>query len=321
MQKKNVVRIILDIAMIVIFILLYNTTATGLLFHEVVGLVIVGIVAIHLLINKKWIEAIGSFFRNKEKHKKQLFRLGLNIALLAGTVIVTVTGIMISMYVFPALNIATDGLITLHKWSSYIMGGALALHTVLHWRFIVHMARRLFAEGRAAALKTAMVGVGAVALAMFVVYNNVLSLMGSGGKDYVLEVATVPAGSAVSGSSKENGEEELLPLLPQETYYGAGAGAGAALPGESTEDSVNLPEAAAESGEYITPNAKNSASEQTYSADEPVAEQITLQEFLRNMFCTACPKNCSLAAPQCGKSRPEIQQATAEYEATYGVSQ
>ncbi len=315
MQNKNIIRIVLDITMIVIFILLYNTMATGLLFHEAAGLIIVGIIAIHLLVNKKWIEAIGSFVKNREKHKKQLYRLALNISLMAGTIIVLTTGIMISTYIFPALNAATDELITLHKWTSYILGGALVLHTVLHWKFIVYMARKLLAEGRAAALKTAMVGVGAVALALFVVYNNVLSIIGSGG-NYVMEISSVPAANSAAVTQ----ETASLPVLPSEAYYGAGAGAGTTLPSEG--QTVEQTGSSSESGENILPDTQSGDVDEAISVpSEPAAEQITLQDFLRSMFCTACPKQCSLAAPQCGKSRAQIQQATAEYEATYGVSE
>ena len=52
--RKNVIRILLDIGMIVLFVLLFNTLVTGLLFHEIVGLVVLGVVGAHIIINKNW---------------------------------------------------------------------------------------------------------------------------------------------------------------------------------------------------------------------------------------------------------------------------
>jgi hypothetical protein len=41
--------------MIILVILIYSVSATGILFHEIVGLIIFVLFVIHLFYNRKWI--------------------------------------------------------------------------------------------------------------------------------------------------------------------------------------------------------------------------------------------------------------------------
>jgi hypothetical protein len=59
-MKKNIIKILLDVMMAAILVLLYNSHAISLAFHEIAGLFI-----IHCLLNKKWITAITAKFFNK----------------------------------------------------------------------------------------------------------------------------------------------------------------------------------------------------------------------------------------------------------------
>jgi hypothetical protein len=58
-MKKNYLKYILDLVMTVVFILLMNTTVTGLKAHEVLGLGVCGLFVIHNLLNAKWIGAVS----------------------------------------------------------------------------------------------------------------------------------------------------------------------------------------------------------------------------------------------------------------------
>ncbi len=44
----------------------------------------------------------------------------------------------------------------------------------------------------------------------------------------------------------------------------------------------------------------------------------SLSEFLSNLTCTACPRNCPLIAPQCGRADAQIHSAEEEYNQLYG---
>ena len=56
-----------------------------------------------------------------------------------------------------------------------------------------------------------------------------------------------------------------------------------------------------------------SASQQTASGDPP-----TLQQYLSLLRCSGCRHNCCLLSPRCMKGRTKQQNATVQYQTTYG---
>lgn len=59
MKTLNYVKLSLDILMILVFALLFNTRVfSGLVFHEIAGLALGGVFIIHLLLNGKWIKKV-----------------------------------------------------------------------------------------------------------------------------------------------------------------------------------------------------------------------------------------------------------------------
>ena len=56
-MRKNTIKMALDIIMIVILTLLYNSHVASMGFNEIAGLGILGLFIIHCLLNVKWISA------------------------------------------------------------------------------------------------------------------------------------------------------------------------------------------------------------------------------------------------------------------------
>lgn len=70
MNRKLVTQILLDIAMLVLFITLINTKGTSLSYHEIVGLGIFGLFAAHIALNWAWIKNnTKNLFNPKTKPK------------------------------------------------------------------------------------------------------------------------------------------------------------------------------------------------------------------------------------------------------------
>ncbi len=293
---KNVIRILLDIGMIVLFVLLFNTLVTGLLFHEIVGLVVLGVVGAHILINKNWLSNIKQAIKKGLLSSRQKLKLVLNITLAALVAIILVTGILISIYLFPMLSSPNDLVLGLHKWASYVLGGVLVVHTAIHWKFLLHMMKKFFVRNNLRAAKAVMASVGAFALVLVCVYNNVLSIFSQ--QNYA---------AAYKATTEDSLKESGLP-----------ASAASSMP--------KLPEQQLVEQQLTEQRVAEQTKEETVQEDTQISaapsetpeDVITLQQFLGSMFCSACPKHCSLAAPRCSRSEPEIQQATAEYETLYG---
>jgi protein-S-isoprenylcysteine O-methyltransferase Ste14 len=65
----------LDIVLLVMFAVMCNTNATGTLAHEVLGLVYVALIAVHLILNRKWLAALfKGKLRGKKAHKARKSR-------------------------------------------------------------------------------------------------------------------------------------------------------------------------------------------------------------------------------------------------------
>ena len=58
MNKKNIIKYILDIFLGLGFVLLLDKMALGMKLHEIIGLTMGGAVLIHLVLNYKWITGI-----------------------------------------------------------------------------------------------------------------------------------------------------------------------------------------------------------------------------------------------------------------------
>lgn len=74
---------------------------------------------------------------------------------------------------------------------------------------------------------------------------------------------------------------------------------------------------------YETEDLKDAATATTGSTSEkddpdlvPVADVVTLEEYLSKLHCDGCNKHCPLTAPQCSTGVREAQEATKDYNAT-----
>jgi hypothetical protein len=99
-------RLVVDVVLAVSFLALMSVSFTGLLFHEAWGLVLIGVVLVHLLAQWDW-SAMST--RRPLKHLTARVRLTyiLNWASFIAAVLVFVSGILISEVALPAFGLQT----------------------------------------------------------------------------------------------------------------------------------------------------------------------------------------------------------------------
>lgn len=287
MNPKTKKKVVIDIAMTILYLLLMNLALTGVLLHEVAGIGIIGLFAAHLMINRQWIGNVASRLTDKIGFKaKAMFVLN---ALLLGAMIVTiVSGVLISEQLFPFISASFASnlglLLSLHAVFSWFTLGILIAHTLVHWRWIASLIRRLVPAG---GLRVA----GARASLVLIVAATLYSFIGSSALDAVLpgqaavnvQAANVnTSSSSVSGSGSSNAVQGTAGLITSP----AGSSVG------TDEESVSS----------------------SSTSDAEVKE--TLQEYLSKLVCTACGKRCPLSSPRCAKGRVQAQTATATYNAS-----
>lgn len=129
-MKKNKVKIIIDILMIIAFILLMCNQLTGVFAHEILGISVTVLLIIHQILNI-------SYYKNLLKGKYNKLRIAyliINSLLLIMMLVMIISAILISQYTFSFLNLSND-LIgrELHIIATYLIYMLIGLHIGLHY--------------------------------------------------------------------------------------------------------------------------------------------------------------------------------------------
>lgn len=121
MNKKIIVDILMVIAIILEFLSL------PILIHEIIGIGLIFLIALHLKFNKRYFKAI-----NKGKYNlKRTIELIVNIGLMISLVITIISGIFSSISSLKDLRIGKHKVSHLHKQSSIFSLIFLVLHLIV----------------------------------------------------------------------------------------------------------------------------------------------------------------------------------------------
>jgi len=323
MTKNQTLKIIIDISMTALFIILLKAFDTGLEFHEIAGLGIFALILIHNLMNISWIKNVAkNIFSDKIKLKTKLM-FGLNLLLTLFILTIVITGILISKVLFTFINVgAQEQLIFIHKMSSYICLGIIGAHILVHAKYLAAMFKKLFINIK---IKNVFVPLSGFALTVFVVAVTARQLY-LGAVEIPSESMTSKLDSQYSYSAvseetasipqTEIAETPETTALPQVTE---------ALKITAAPENTTVYNYVSESTSDTVPS-KITESTQTKAASETTIQttqtsadpEISLEDYLGKLFCTACPKHCPLSNPRCGRGEAQAEQATAEYSSIYG---
>lgn len=287
MSGKSIVKIVLDIVMAVLYIALLFAYGTGLVFHEIAGLLLMALFALHLGLNWKWVAGVAKRAANGEVKRKFVLMGLLAAGLLVGVVIVGVTGLMVSTVVLPAAAYQ-PGITALHKWSAWATAALMAAHVLVHAKYLAVAFKKLFTGSRRAVVRGVLSSSFALLMAAGIIYRSVaVSAVG--------DVVSGPVAAVTADSDSAGGtEEESTPVLPP------------------AEEAITNGDTAAQ--------GKKEEEETSVSSSAPPAETaaVTLDDYLGKLYCTACGKHCPLSSPRCGRSAAQVEQATEEYNTLYG---
>ncbi len=136
--------LVIDVAALVVFIIVSNPAWTGIGFHEWIGLGTFIVFVVHCAVHYDWIIDTGrSFMKKPSLAKRGNFVLDATILLMFMTV--TVSGLGISGTVLPSIGLYSEGYYfwgPLHAISAKILLALLLVHIVVHWKWIVRVAKK-----------------------------------------------------------------------------------------------------------------------------------------------------------------------------------
>ncbi len=141
-MKKNSVKILLDIAMVVILTLLYNSHVYNMTFHEVSGLIIFMLFVIHCLLNKKWISSVTSKLFNRSLPVRIRFGYMIDLLLAFTFILIVIGGILTSQALFPT-GVKNSPWRYVHHFCAAVSLVLVGIHLGLHWNFVSGMFKKI----------------------------------------------------------------------------------------------------------------------------------------------------------------------------------
>lgn len=158
MNRRNVFKFILDALMLAVLVLLYNKRVISMSFHELGGLILIGVFMIHILINGKWVRAITPKFFSGKLNAMGCVRWIVDTLLLVSFAAIGFTGVMISKKLF-GLN-RHGGWQTYHYFFSALSVVLMGVHLGLHVDFISGMGKKLLRPNRVVSIVLIVVMLG-----------------------------------------------------------------------------------------------------------------------------------------------------------------
>lgn len=133
----------LDVSLLLIFAFLEEPVTTGLFGHEWFSIGFAGLLALHLLVNWRWIAAALGRYRIAARRAR--VNTWLNGALYVTMVFTIFSGIVVSRFVLPTLGVAPSTLkawVDLHTIVASVTLVIIGLHLALNWDWIKSVVRQ-----------------------------------------------------------------------------------------------------------------------------------------------------------------------------------
>jgi len=289
MRDKTLLKFLLDILLVVLFLNIFESELIGATWHEILGLGIGVLFAVHLMFNWTWVKNITrNLFNPAFKLKPKLFFV-LNIMSFICLVAMIYTGIEISRILFPSeAAVFNHDLVEVHEAVAHALLGLFALHLALHWRFIVNAVCKLYA-GLSTKYVKAIAGVSVLAV--------------------VASLYTQMATSSTEDAEQTRAVREPLQYRHEQHREDHQAG-----PMGNYAPELPLEDTASEEAAYSAePSQAGSLAENPNDA----GAEVGLSDYLGNLFCNGCSNHCSLLSPQCENGARNRELARDQYQQQY----
>ncbi|MGN0689788.1 MAG: DUF4405 domain-containing protein [Oscillospiraceae bacterium] len=295
MKNNVIVKIFLDITMIILYLLLMFANGLGGFFHETVGLGVGVLFIVHIVLNITMIKGFFVSVKNKNIKPYKAILLIADILLAISMPIVIVTGALIAKELF-VVNSGISWLLlyNVHNILSYVCLGIMALHILLHAKYLVGVFKMLPSALSEKEMKSAVCRFSAGAVVAVILYTSIAVFKNIADNKNVIEI------------HEPEEKEVIVTTIPTETSV--------------IEDIpiTSITEVTDETTiEKTAPTTEETTVEITTTA-ETTSVPPTLEEYLSKLTCTGCGKRCSLLRPRCGKGHMQAEYATEEYYSIYG---
>ena len=168
MNKKNIFKIAVDIAMIALFVTFFNIGLLGFKFHVIGGIIFGALILVHIIVNRKCVVNITK--RIFDKNLKTRTRISYIISF---CLLVTVCAILVSgICIMKATNY--DRVMfwkMLHIGASYLSIALIGLHLGLYWNFVSNFFKKMFNIKNSGTMSIIIARIVVVAILVLGTYN------------------------------------------------------------------------------------------------------------------------------------------------------
>ena len=299
MKNRNA-KMALDALLTVLLVAAMLVQLTGVIAHEVIGVVFLVLIVAHIVNSFSWMRGTAQMVESAEAKKGQLSLFVVAVLLGIDCAVLAVSSIPISRLLYQAglaPKVMSSMWLNVHKVSSYMLCILAVVHLAMHWASILKHLNIPFDPGKRAAIGrgvTIAAGVGSVALGV-VGFNSLELFTGAdaGGAETTGSASPASKGSAGSGAGTTAGSASA-------TSSGSTGSSGFAA--SSSIGSASAPGAASSaSGANASGSAGSSGTSASDSAASDADESEPSNDDLANTPCPLCKKHCPLSDPQCDK--------------------
>lgn len=143
-NKKTNFKILIDIIMTIIFMCLTKIKITGIHMHEVFGIIITLLVAIHLVLNFSWVKNVTAKILDKNMNGRIKRLYCINMVLILLTLIVFVSGILVSVTIITSISVVSrSAWILVHKRSAILLLITIVIHILSNIKMIKAHCKKL----------------------------------------------------------------------------------------------------------------------------------------------------------------------------------
>ncbi len=149
------IKIALDIVMTALFLLLMKVSFMGIALHELVGVGIFILFAVHKVLNYKWIAGVCKTIVTGKPSPKARFMLWLDVIILLFVTFNVVSGILISQTILTKIEVSDLAYWSdMHHFAAYTSLVLLSVHIGLHWQMLMNVFKKLLGLTEANPIRT-----------------------------------------------------------------------------------------------------------------------------------------------------------------------
>ncbi len=146
MSKK--INIVLDAAILIVFLVVYDPKFTGQTIHEWLSLALAAASIAHIVLHWDWIIQMGGRYFKKLWHSSRL-NFAVDALLFVGSIMLMLSGILISKSISGTFGLKLNSSMIwklVHSTSAEICVVMVGLHFALHWKWVLETVRRYLVD-------------------------------------------------------------------------------------------------------------------------------------------------------------------------------